>query len=222
MRRGSPAILAALDRGNAPAIEADQQDRGRCRVARRTQIYLCLAVIENERHRQFTAAASGKAERLFNIRAVRADRLSLAVDDDLRGIDRGEIACAGIPEVCLEVLLARRRRHPIDPRTCQPLPSPERSFERRKVDMMRHGSEPCLGGLSGRRVHPRKVGRQGCPALRPDPGLDNSSAPEWPAASPLSPTPYAPPRRATTACARDRGRRSARQGAGRQSAHTIR
>jgi hypothetical protein len=47
------------------------------------------------------------------------------------------------------------------------------------VDMMRHGSEPCLGGLSGRRVHPREVGRQGCPALRPDPGLDARDPPGW-------------------------------------------
>src|SRR5207244_4005424 len=64
-------------------------------------------------------------------------------------------AGAEIPEVGLQVLLVRRHRHPIDPRTCQPLLSPERPFERRDVDMMQQGSEPGLGGLLGRRVRPR-------------------------------------------------------------------
>lgn len=80
-------------------------------------------------------------------------------------------ALAEIPEVSLQILLVRRHRHPIDPRTRQPLLSPERSFERRHVDMVQQGSEPGLGGPLGRCVHPREVGRQGCPALRPDPGL---------------------------------------------------
>jgi len=88
-------------------------------------------------------------------------------------------ACAEIPEVSLQVLLVRRHRHPIDPRTCQPLLSPERSFERRSVDMVQQGCEPGLGGPSGRRVHPREVGRQGFPALRPDLGLDARGPPGW-------------------------------------------
>jgi len=86
-------------------------------------------------------------------------------------------ARAEIPEVRLQILLVRCHRHPIDPRTRPPLLSPERSFERRDVDMMQQGSEPGLGGLSGRRVHPREVWRQGCPALRPDPGLDARDPP---------------------------------------------
>jgi hypothetical protein len=52
------------------------------------------------------------------------------------------------------------------------------TLERRDVDMMQQGCEPGLGGLSGRRVHPRGVGRQGCPALRPEPWPQRARSPQ--------------------------------------------
>jgi hypothetical protein len=54
-----------------------------------------------------------------------------------------------------------RHHHPVDPRTGQPLLSAERPLERHDVAMVQQGSEPGLGGLPGRRVHPRQVGQQG-------------------------------------------------------------
>jgi hypothetical protein len=43
--------------------------------------------------------------------------------------------------------------------------------------MVQQRRELGLGGLSGRRVHPRDVGRRGSPALRPDLGLDARDPP---------------------------------------------
>ena len=84
-------------------------------------------------------------------------RRAVAARHRLSGCRRAEPVVAGsarcgcaraeIPEVGLQVLLVHRHRYPIDSRTCPPLLSPERSFERRDVDMMQQGGEPGLGGL---------------------------------------------------------------------------
>ena len=81
----------------------------------------------------------------------------------------GVDARAEVPEVEFQVLFVIRHRDPIDSGACLPLLASERSFERLDVDVMQQGGEPRLDGLAGRRVHPRKVGWQGDPALRPDP-----------------------------------------------------
>ena len=99
----------------------------------------------------------------------------------LRPVAPGVDARAEVLEVALQVLLVHRHRHPVDSRTCLPLLAPERSFERRDVDMMQQGGEPGLDGRAGRRVHPREVGRQGDPALCPDPVPPRAGfLPGWP------------------------------------------
>ena len=74
---------------------------------------------------------------------------------------------AEVLEIGLQVLLVVRHRDPVDSRTCLPLLTPERSFERLDIDVVQQGGEPGLDGRAGRRVHPREIGWQGDPALCP-------------------------------------------------------
>ena len=89
----------------------------------------------------------------------------------LRAVASGLDARAEIGELFSQFLLVHRHRYPVDSRACLPLLSPERSFERRDIDMVEQGGEPRLGGFGGRRVHSRQGRRKGDPALRPDPSL---------------------------------------------------
>ena len=103
MREGPPGILAALYRRDVPAIEADQQDRGRRSVTTRTQLDLRLTLSESERDRHFLAVTSREVERMLDIGTIRADCLPRAVDDDLRRVDGSKI------EKCSVTLLALGR-----------------------------------------------------------------------------------------------------------------
>ena len=86
----------------------------------------------------------------------------------LRPVAPGVDACAEVLEIGFQVPLVVRHRDPIDSRTRPPLLTPERSFERRDIHVMHQGSEPGLGGLAGRCVHPCEVGWQGGPTLCSD------------------------------------------------------
>lgn len=91
--------------------------------------------------------------------------------DRLWPVAPGVDPAAEVLKVGLQILLVVRHRDPVDSRACLPLLSPERPFERLGIDVMQQGGEPGLDGRAGRRVHPRKVGWQGDPALCPDPPL---------------------------------------------------
>jgi hypothetical protein len=88
----------------------------------------------------------------------------------LRPVAPGVNARAQIPEIEFQVLCVHRHRHPVDSRACLPPLAPERSFERRDVNVVQQGGEAGRDGHAGRRVHPGEIGRQGSPALCPDPG----------------------------------------------------
>ena len=78
---------------------------------------------------------------------------------------------AEVLKVDLQVLLVVCHRDPVDSRTCLPLLTPERSFERRDVNVVQQSREPGLDGRAGRRVHPCEIGWLGNPALCPAPPL---------------------------------------------------
>ncbi len=77
---------------------------------------------------------------------------------------------AEIPEIILQSFRIFHHCHPIDSGTRLPLLSAERPVKGAFVDVVQQGGEPGLGSLPGCRVHPRKIGLQGTPALRPGPG----------------------------------------------------
>src|SRR5262249_603254 len=62
-------------------------------------------------------------------------------------------------------------RKPIDSWTGVALQPPESSAHRLHIDMVQQGCEPRPTILASYLADPREVGRQGDPALRPDPGL---------------------------------------------------
>src|SRR5271166_6949757 len=91
-----PAVFAALDPSDMPAVEADQQDRAGRRLAARAELDPRDAAIDGERHRYRVAVAPRQVERMLDILAVRADRLPPAVDDDLRRVDGRETEKPGV------------------------------------------------------------------------------------------------------------------------------
>ena len=90
--------------------------------------------------------------------------------DRLRPVAVGVQTPAQVPEVGLQIPLVRRHRHPVDSHACLPPLPAERPFEGGLIDVMQQSGEPGMDGSSSRCVHPGEVGRQGDPALRPDPG----------------------------------------------------
>ena len=72
--------------------------------------------------------------------------------DRLRPVASGVDARAEVLEIGLQVLLVVPHRDPINSRTCLPLLAPERSFERRGVNVMQQGRETGLDGFAGRHV----------------------------------------------------------------------
>jgi hypothetical protein len=94
----------------------------------------------------------------------------------LRPVAPGVNPCGEVLEVGLHILLIVRHRDPIDSRTCLPLLTPERPFERFDINVVQQRSEPCLGGRAGRRVHRSEVGWQGDPGSVSGPALPRAGS----------------------------------------------
>ena len=86
----------------------------------------------------------------------------------LRPVTPGVNPRTKVSEICFQVLLVVAHRYPVDSRTCLPLLTSERPFQRFDVYVMQQGGKPGLDGRAGRRVHPCEIGWQGNPALCPD------------------------------------------------------
>jgi hypothetical protein len=145
MREGPPAVLAALHRGDVPAIEADQQDQGRGRVTSGTQLDLRLAVIESERDRHFLAVTSRKVERMLDIGTVRADCLPPAVDDNLRCVDGGKIQKRSVMLLALGRLTAGEGILP-----AQPIPVIDMKRQCQQTGTAREFGKQRVGRRTGR------------------------------------------------------------------------
>src|SRR6516165_667856 len=104
MHQCAPGILAACNRRDLSAIEADQLDRRRSGVGARPEPYLRAAIIDGEYQRHLLALALRRIEDVLDLGTARTDRLPFAVDDDLRGVDGAQAQEVGI------MLLAPRRR----------------------------------------------------------------------------------------------------------------
>src|SRR5215469_1549140 len=107
MRQGPPTILAALHRSDVPAVEADQKDRARNRIARCSELYLRAPAIDRERNRHFGEGVSGGVQSALDLSVVRTDSLPPTVDDHLRRVDGREPEELGVTLLALGRCRAR-------------------------------------------------------------------------------------------------------------------
>jgi hypothetical protein len=162
MREDPPAILAALHRGDLPAIEADQQHRGRRSVTTLAKLDLCLAAIESQRDQHFLAVTSSEVERMLDIGTIRADRLPTTVDDNLGRVDGGKIEKCCITVLALGRLAAGKRILP-----AEPIPVVDMERQCQHIGTAREFGQQRVGRRTGRATLGGKKLDQNRPFTRP-------------------------------------------------------
>ncbi|HVH76866.1 MAG TPA: hypothetical protein VM755_18270 [Stellaceae bacterium] len=81
-------VLAGLDFGDMPTVETDEHDGSRCHPLAGADRDMRPPVCRGERHLEGRRLLPGLVNRGGDCGTLRADRLEVPVDDDLRRIDR--------------------------------------------------------------------------------------------------------------------------------------
>src|ERR1700756_4565757 len=84
-----------------PAVEADQEDGARNRIARRPELYLREPPVDRERNRHFSNGVSGGVQSALDLSVIRTDGLPPTIDDHLRRVNGREPEQLGVTLLAL-------------------------------------------------------------------------------------------------------------------------